>query len=82
MASVTQALELCLKAVAAHASFREGKGFKVAAGHGVNRLYDALPDPLQDEIASESRRLPGIMWRLGCKWRLISRKSGIVTCKD
>ena len=59
VASVTQALELCLKAVAAHASFREGKGFKVAAGHGVNRLYDALPDPLQDEIASESKAFAG-----------------------
>ena len=55
VASVTQALELCLKAVTAHASFREGKGFKVAAGHGVNGLYDVLPDSLQDEIAAESK---------------------------
>lgn len=55
MTNVTQALELCLKAVMRHASFREGKGLKVAAGHGVNRLYDVLPDPLRDQIMEGSK---------------------------
>ena len=38
-----------------HAAFRETGCFKFAAGHDVVELYEALPDPLQDEIAAESK---------------------------
>ena len=55
MTNVIQAVELGLKAIMTHAAFREICCFKFAAGHDVAKLYEALPHPLQDEIAAESK---------------------------
>ena len=55
MTSVTQAVELCLKATTTHASFRETGCFKFNAGHDVAKLYEDLPDSLRDEFAKESK---------------------------
>ena len=41
MANTTMALELCLKAIMAHASYRESGCFSFSAGHDVARLYKA-----------------------------------------
>ena len=54
MTNVTLAVELCLKAILTHASFRETKCFKFNAGHNLSKLYDSLPCPLRDEITEES----------------------------
>ena len=54
MTNVILAVELCLKAVLTHASFREMGSFRFNAGHDVAKLYAALPDSLQDEIVTES----------------------------
>ena len=54
MTNVILALELCLKAVSTHASFRQTRSFRFNAGHDVAKLYAALPDSLRDEIAAES----------------------------
>ncbi len=55
MTSVTQAVELCLKAIATHATFRETSYFKFNAGHDIAKLYEDLPKLLQDEIVAESK---------------------------
>ena len=54
MANTMLSLELCLKAVMAHANHRETGSFSFSTGHDVARLYEALPGELQDEIAGES----------------------------
>ncbi len=54
MTNVILALELCLKAVSTHASFRETRCFRFNAGHDVAKLYAALPESLRDEIVAES----------------------------
>ena len=54
MTNVTRAVELCLKAIATHASFRETKIFIFNSGHNLGELYDNLPTPLQEEITEES----------------------------
>ena len=54
MTNVILAVELGLKAIMTHATFRETGCFKFASGHDVAKLYEALPDPIQDEIAAES----------------------------
>ena len=54
MTNVILAVELCLKAVSTHASFRETRSFRFNAGHDVAKLYAALPDSLRDEIVAES----------------------------
>ena len=54
MTNVFQAVELCLKAVMAHARFRERNEFTFDYGHDITKLYEALPDELQEEIALES----------------------------
>ena len=54
MTNVILAVELCLKAVSTHASFRETGSFRFNAGHDVAKLYAALPDSLRDEIVVES----------------------------
>ncbi len=54
MTSVTQAVELCLKAIMTHATFRETSCFKFNAGHEIAKLYEGLPDQLRDEITAES----------------------------
>ena len=55
MLNITQAVELCLKAVITHANFRETKCFKFSAGHRLTELYDELPQLLRDEIVTESK---------------------------
>ena len=55
MANITMALELCLKAMTAHANYRESGRFSFTTGHDVARLYKALPGDLRDEIAEESK---------------------------
>ena len=54
MTSVTQAIELCLKAITTHAAFRETSCFKFHAGHNIAKLYEDLPSSLRDEITEES----------------------------
>ena len=54
MSNVVLAVELCLKAVSTHATFRETGSFEFSAGHDVVKLYGALPESLRDEIAAES----------------------------
>ena len=54
MTNVILAVELCLKAVSTHASFRKTGSFRFDAGHDVAKLYATLPDSLRDEIAAES----------------------------
>ena len=54
MTNVILAMELCLKAVSTHATFRQTGTFRFNAGHDVAKLYEALPDSLRDEIAAES----------------------------
>ena len=54
MTNVTLGVELCLKAIATHASFRETNCFKFNAGHNLSKLYDSLPPPLRQEITAES----------------------------
>ena len=54
MTNVTRGVELCLKAIMAHASFRQTNSFKFSAGHDIAKLYEELPEPLRDEIAAES----------------------------
>ena len=53
--NVTQAVELCLKAVSAHSSYRETGCFMFSHGHNVPELYDALPQSLREEFAAESK---------------------------
>ena len=55
MTNIILAVELGLKAIMTHAAFRETCCFKFAAGHDVAKLYEALPRPLRDEIAAESK---------------------------
>ena len=54
MTNVTLAVELCLKAITTHASFRETKCFKFNAGHNLRELYDSLPPSLREEITENS----------------------------
>lgn len=76
MTNVILAVELCLKAVATHAAYRESGSFSFRAGHDVAKLYAALPDSLRDEIAAESEvfaseyvafreRVEADIWRIG-----------------
>ena len=55
MSNVIQGVELCLKAIWTHASYREEKCFKFSTGHEVVDLYEKLPQSLRDEIAAESK---------------------------
>ena len=54
MTNVTLAVELCLKAIVTHASYRETNCFKFNADHNLSKLYDSLPPPLRQEITAES----------------------------
>ena len=54
MTNVTQAVELCLKAIATHASFRETRCFKFNSGHNLSKLYDNLPPPRREEITEKT----------------------------
>ena len=54
MTNIVLAVELCVKAIMTHATFRETGCFKFNSGHKVAKLYESLPNSLQVEIASES----------------------------
>ena len=54
MTNVTLAVELCLKAIMTHATFRETSRFRFNAGHNLSKLYDRLPPPLREEITENS----------------------------
>ena len=54
MTNVILAVELCLKAIMTHAAFWDIGCFRFSAGHEVVKLYEALPEPLRDEMAAES----------------------------
>ena len=54
MTNVVLAVELCLKAVSTHATFRETGSFKFNTGHDVSKLYGDLPESLREEITAES----------------------------
>ena len=55
MTNMSQAMELCLKAVRAHAEYRDSGTFMFEDGHDIGRMFDSLPQPLQDSIVDESR---------------------------
>ena len=55
MTNMSQAMELCLKAVRAHAEYRVGGTFMFEDGHDIGRVFDSLPQQLQDSIVDESR---------------------------
>ena len=54
ISNVTLAVELCLKAIMTHASFRGTSCFRFNAGHNLSQLYDSLPCQLQAEITEKS----------------------------
>ena len=54
MTNIVLAVELCLKAVMTHASFRESNCFTFSAGHSIDKLYQGLPSALRDEVTIES----------------------------
>ena len=56
MTDVTMASELCLKAIATHAKFREGQGFRFDANHDLATLFGSLPNSLKEEVLEESIR--------------------------
>ena len=55
LTNLALAVELCLKAVMTHSSFRETNCFRFNAGHDISKLYGELPCSLRREIANESR---------------------------
>ncbi|MXY78785.1 MAG: hypothetical protein F4Y94_03630 [Chloroflexi bacterium] len=54
MHNVLFGVELCLKAIMAHARYREAGSFTFDPTHDVSQLYRGLPTSLQDELAEES----------------------------
>ncbi len=55
LSNVLHAVELCLKAVETHASFRENMSFSFREGHDVTDIYEGLPSVLREEIILESK---------------------------
>ena len=55
MTNMCQAIELCLKAVKAHAEYRERRIFAFEDDHDLKRIYESLPRALAQEIEVESR---------------------------
>ena len=55
MTNVVLATEMCLKAVMTHAIYRETGSFQFSAGHDVVKLFEGLPDSLQEEVVTESK---------------------------
>ena len=53
--NVTMATELCLKAVTTHANYSETGRFEFSQGHDVVKLFENLPDSLQEEMTAESK---------------------------
>ena len=54
MTHVIHGVELCLKALATHASYRANGVFQFPAGHDIAKLYNALPYSLQEELIAAS----------------------------
>ena len=55
MTNMCQAIELCLKAVKAHAEYRENGIFAFEDDHDLKRIYKSLPCVLAQDIEVESR---------------------------
>ncbi len=55
MTNVMLAIELCLKAVMTHANFHEFSRFEFRSGHHIVKLFEGLPNSLQEELVAESR---------------------------
>ena len=53
MTKVTLAIELCLKTIIIHESFRGTSCFRFNAGHNLSHLIDSLPSRLQAEISEK-----------------------------
>ena len=56
MTNMCQAIELCLKAVKAHAEYREHDTFAFDEDHDLKRIYESLPPRLAQDIEVESRK--------------------------
>jgi len=55
MTNMCQAIELCLKAVKAHAEYRENGNFAFDDDHDLKRIYESLPPVLAQDMEVESR---------------------------
>ena len=55
MTNIILAAEMCLKAVMTHATYSETGSFQFSAGHDVVKLFEDLPDSLQEEMVAESK---------------------------
>ena len=55
MTNLCQAIELCLKAVRAHAEYRKHGVFRFDNDHDVKRIYESLPEALKQEMLTASR---------------------------
>lgn len=55
MTNISQALELCLKSVQAHAEYRQTGTFMFDAGHDISNLFESLPQQLRDEMSQEAK---------------------------
>ena len=54
MTNITQAMEYCLKAIRAHAEYRQTGEFSFTEGHDLNDMFNALPSELRQEVQKES----------------------------
>lgn len=54
MANMTLAIEFCLKAITAHAEYRQTKSFAFTEGHDLTKMFACLPVELRLELQSES----------------------------
>ena len=63
MTYIIHSLELCLKAIQIHVSYREQEKFLFDKGHDIKEMYNRLPESLKDEIEEESKRFPAIYSR-------------------
>ena len=55
MTNISQAIELCLKAIKTHAEYRKNEKFLFDAGHDLRKIYQSLPPKLQCKIEAESK---------------------------
>ena len=55
MTNISQAIELCLKAIKTHAEYRQNGKFLFDAGHDFRKIYQSLPPQLQSDIEAESK---------------------------
>lgn len=55
MTNISQAIELCLKAIKTHAEYRQNGKFLFDSGHDFRKIYQSLPQQLQSDIEAESK---------------------------